>query len=187
MRINFVAIFFLLFSNLQAQCILQNASFEDTPSDAMVPNGWFMCNASTTPDILPGFWGVYQRPSEGRTYVGLITRRNGSFESIGQRIHPKLSKKECYRFSLDLAYSHSYAGYNTPIHLRIYISEDKCQDGELIFDSGPVKNTSWQRKEIQLTPKTNAKYIRIEAYAPTPAEGNILIDRITPIQFCGRV
>ncbi len=184
----FGSIFFvLLFSSVQGQCILENPSFEDTPSDAMVPHGWMMCNPATTPDILPGFWGVNQRPSEGRTYVGLITRGNGTFESIGQRIHPELLPSECYRFTLDLAYSPLYAGYNTPIHLRVYISETKCKEGELIFDSGPVKNTSWKRKEIKFTPKLKSKYIRIEAYSTKPAQGNILIDRISPITICNRV
>lgn len=187
MRFLSLLFFISLHISLFGQCILQNPSFEDTPSDAMVPNGWMMCNQSTTPDILPGFWGVNQRPSEGRTYVGLITRANGTYESIGQRIHPELSNKECYRFTLDLAYSHLYAGYNTPIRLRVYVSKEKCKGGELIFESAPIKNTSWETKEIKFTPKHNSKYIRVEAYSKHPQQGNILIDKISPITLCNRV
>src|SRR5689334_15278944 len=48
---------------------LFNPSFEDTPQDATMPQGWTGCKEGTTPDILPGFWGVYTPPSDGQTYV----------------------------------------------------------------------------------------------------------------------
>ena len=70
---------------LSSQIYLTNASFEGEPQDATVPTGWFACELGTTPDILPGFWGVYSESSEGETYLGLITREDGTFESIGQR------------------------------------------------------------------------------------------------------
>ena len=37
---------------------LENASFEDEPQDATMPQGWRGWKKGTTPDILPGSWGV---------------------------------------------------------------------------------------------------------------------------------
>ncbi|MCB0682774.1 MAG: hypothetical protein KDC32_18010, partial [Saprospiraceae bacterium] len=49
-----------------AQIPFQNPSFEgDEPQDATVPAGWFPCKEGTTPDILPGVWGVHTEPAEG--------------------------------------------------------------------------------------------------------------------------
>ena len=48
------------------QILLDNPSFEGEPKDATTPIGWLECEKGTTPDILPGFWGVYLQPYDGR-------------------------------------------------------------------------------------------------------------------------
>lgn len=169
------------------QTVLQNPSFEDEPSDAIIPFGWFMCSEGTTPDILPGFWGVTQRAREGETFMGIITRPDGTYESIGQRLLPALNKKECYSFYLDMAYSRSYAGYNQPIQLRIYLGSKKCKRDQLIYESEKVNHKNWKNVKVEFTPKTEMKYIIIEAYTPNNSRGNILIDNITSIKSCSRV
>jgi hypothetical protein len=59
----------LLSLSLKAQTIeLFNPSFEEEAQDATTPQGWSACKEGTTPDILPGFWGVYTMPSDGETY-----------------------------------------------------------------------------------------------------------------------
>ncbi|NJK84417.1 MAG: hypothetical protein HC912_12160 [Saprospiraceae bacterium] len=113
----------------QQDIYLSNTSFEGQPDDATIPVGWFACTPSTTPDILPGPWGVYQEATEGDTYMGLITRGDGTFESIGQRLPKAIKAKECYKFSLDLAHSDTYAGYSEPIKLRIWLGQQKCEKG----------------------------------------------------------
>ena len=92
-------ILLLVSSNLSAQTIsLVNPSFEETPQDATMPAGWHSCKQGTTPDILPGFWGVTTEAFDGETYMGLITRENGTWESIEQRLSETLKKGECYTF-----------------------------------------------------------------------------------------
>ena len=68
--------------NLQAQVKIDNSSFEGTPRDAEMPNGWHSCNPGTTPDILPGSWGVVNEASDGNTFMGLITRDNGEWRVL---------------------------------------------------------------------------------------------------------
>ena len=168
---------------------LNNASFEGTPQDATVPAGWFPCELGTTPDILPGYWGVYQEASEGETYVGLITREDGTWESIGQRLSSPLKAKECYAFSIDVAHSNTYASYNKPLKIRIWGGTQKCVKTQLLLETDFIKDTDWEEYEVDFTAKQNLNYILIEAYykdGDFSYRGNVLIDNISPIKKCVR-
>lgn len=173
-----------------AQIQLDNASFEGEPQDATVPVGWFPCAPGTTPDILPGYWGVYNESSEGDTYIGLITRRDGSFESIGQRLPTPLERKECYAFTIDLAHSDTYSGYDGPLNLRIWGGQKKCALDQLLWETiEPIEEEDWATFNIQFIPKKTINYIVIEAFhkeGNLPYEGNILIDNISVIKKCAR-
>ncbi len=173
-----------------AQQQLRNSSFEDEPADATMPMGWFACEDATTPDILPGYWGVYAEANDGDTYVGLITRGNGTFEAIGQRLPEKLEKGGCYEFSLDLAHSDNYSGYNKPVKLRIWLGDKKCQRDQMIFESKTIDNADWESFKVDFKPTSNSKYIFLEAYYQYEQfnhKGNILIDNISVIADCSRV
>jgi len=176
--------------SLKSQIIeLFNPSFEDTPQDATVPQGWTGCKEGTTPDILPGFWGVYIPPSDGQTYVGLITRSNGTWESIGQRLPATLERGTCYDWALDLAHSDTYACYNGPIKLRVWISKLKCQKDQLIYESPLIDHTDWRTYLIKFTPYDDYRYIILEAFhsdKPFEYQGNILIDYLREIRVCDR-
>jgi len=168
---------------------LINSSFEGEPSDATVPQGWMPCKEGTTPDILPGFWGVYNEPSDGDTYVGLITRQNNTWESIGQRLTNTLEKGRCYSWSMDLAHSDTYSGYNNPIRVRIWASKLKCQKDQLIYESVVIEHLDWQTYSFRFTPDSDYRYIMIEAFhseRPFQYKGNVLIDRVRPIQACDK-
>ncbi|MCI5082628.1 MAG: hypothetical protein MRY78_13095 [Saprospiraceae bacterium] len=172
-----------------AQIYLTNASFEGEPEDAKVPVGWFACELGTTPDILPGEWGVYKESSEGETYVGLITREDGTWESIGQRLLKPLKPKNCYTMSMDLAHSDTYSAYNQPIRLRVWGGLRKCGRDQLLFESDIIKHTDWKKYEFQFNAKNFINYIIVEAYyknGPFSHKGNVLVDNISPIKDCIR-
>ncbi len=181
--------FFLMVNFANAQITLQNPSFEDEPADATTPMGWFPCEEGTTPDILPGYWGVYQEANDGDTFVGIITRESGTYESIGQRTSDVMEKGSCYEFSLDLAHSDNYAGYTGALQLRIYIGAKKCKTSQLIFESPVIEDEDWQEFEVEFTPEKNSEYIIIEAFhkdGKFSFKGNILIDNFSPIKICSR-
>ena len=175
---------------LRAQILLQNSSFEGEPQDATTPIGWLECEKGTTPDILPGYWGVYKEPYDGNTYVGLITRSNGTWEAIGQRLKKVLKKGECYSISMQVAYSELYAGYNEPIKLRIWGGDNRCAKTELFAETEVVDHEEWKLYSFKFTPKQNIKYIIFEAYYNTEKKfthsGNILLDNISAIVWCPR-
>jgi hypothetical protein len=176
---------------LPAQIHLVNPSFEgDEPQDATVPAGWHPCKPGTTPDVLPGVWGVFNEPSEGETFVGIITRADGSWESIGQRLPESVGPNECYAITVDLAHSKTYAGYNDPIKLRIWGGRiDKCEKFQLLAESPFVDHADWKTYSFQFVPKEPIHYIVLEAFYSDEHfshQGNILIDNLRPIKVCIR-
>ena len=177
-------------SSLSAQIFLDNASLEGQPQDATVPVGWHACDELTTPDILPGAWGVLTRPANGGTYMGLITRADGTFEQVGQRLNTPLIANECFNFSVKLAHSSTYAGYNLPIKLRIWGGKSRCSKDQLLVETGPIKNEDWEKHTFNFYTKGVYHYIIFEAQIMDGIyfsyNGNILIDEISPIMICHR-
>ncbi len=186
---SWILLFFLWPAFLSAQIYLDNGSFEGRPQDATVPVGWHPCEPETTPDILPGPWGVFEESSEGETFVGLITRIDGTFESIGQRLKKPIKPKECFEFSLDLARSLTYNNYNNPIKLRIWGGRTKCIRDQLLLETEFIDHNDWKTYFVQFFAKKTINYVIIEAHYREGSfahRGNILIDNISPIKECDR-
>lgn len=185
-----VASFFMDLS-LQAQKNIHfnNPSFEGEPADATVPVGWLPCEEGTTPDILPGFWGVYREASEGDTFLGLITRADGTWESITQRLDKTLNKDECFKFSVDLARSPTYNQYNRLIKLRVWGSSYKCDKDQLLLETAIIDHTFWKTYEVNFYAEKPINYIIFEAFYDEGSyqhPGNILLDNLSSIKLCPR-
>ena len=190
-RILFLLILNIITSGAYAQVKLLNASFEGDAQDATMPVNWFSCEPGSTPDILPGPWGVFTEASEGETFMGLISRDDGSIESVGQRLAKPLESGECYSVKVDLAHSATYSSYNRPIQLRIWGCRTKCAKDQIIGESKVIDQEDWETYEFKFTTKTEINYIILEAYylsspgEPSP-KGNILIDNLSAIKPCSR-
>ena len=189
------SIFFsLLLLNFAApvtgQITLNNSSFEGEPQDAIVPMGWQGCEQGSTPDILPGSWGVYNEPSDGETYMGLITRQDGSWESVGQQLSKPIQKGDCYEFGIDLAHSKTYANYNKPVKIQIWGGTKSCSKDVLLGTSKAISHTAWKRYFFRLEPTDDIRYIIIEARSMDGLffsyNGNILLDNISVLKPCYR-
>ncbi len=170
------------------QISLGNPSFESKPGNAAIPDKWVTCVPGSTPDILPGVWGVNKAPQDGMSYLGLITRENGSKESIGQRLSKPLEANTCYTFSVYLARSETYVGYNLPLRLKIWGSKEYCGKDQLLVSTKAIKHTNWEQYEFQIYTKAKVHFLLLEAcLAPgvtIPYRGNILIDELSPIKPC---
>lgn len=167
---------------------MKNASFEGDPGKSIVPKGWVTCIPGSTPDILPGKWNVSKAPQDGFSYLGLITRENGTFESVGQRLETPLESNSCYTFSVYLARSDTYTGYNLPLRLKIWGSKKYCDKEQLLVSTKAIKHTNWEKYEFQIYTKSKVHFLVFEACkAPGITEayrGNILIDNISQIKPC---
>lgn len=170
--------------------VLNNASFEGYPHDAITPDGWESCGYDSTPDILPGPWGVYQKPTDGNTFMGLISREDNTWEMITQELAEPLNSEKCYKFSVSLSRSPAYAGYNQPLRLRIWGGNSPCERKQLLANSPTIDHFEWSEYTFMFSPTENYKYILIECYykEPTmiPYRGNLLIDGMTPFIECDR-
>ena len=188
----FLILIFAFFAQAQDSISIQNASFEgeELGSPGTIPQGWIGCKMGTTPDIMPGVWGVLTPPSHGQGYIGLITREDGSNESIGQRLVTPLASSTCYRFTIDLAHSSKYFGYNLPACIRIWGGIKSCKYEQLLWQSSLINNQNWETHPVQFITKDAYRFITIEAYfAPgvfLKYRGNILIDNISEIISCDR-
>jgi hypothetical protein len=169
---------------------LDNPSFEGVSQDATTPVGWISCGENSTPDILPGFWGVYTAPSDGNTYIGLITREDGSWEAIGQRLRKPLKASECYNFGIDLARSSSYSDYNTPVKLRIWGGSKRCSKEQILAESPIIKHNTWKTYNFEINPTKDYNFFLLEAQCASGIyfsyKGNILIDNCTVFKKCPR-
>jgi hypothetical protein len=173
------------------QIVLRNPGFEGEPHEDQTPAGWFPWGNYTTPDILPGPWEVVTRPFQGRSFVGLTARVEGTWEMLGQELPTTLKKNECYRFSVHLARSTAYAGYNNPVRFRVWGGNAPGDKKQLLADSEPVAHTEWRSYEFYCFPEADYRYLLLEpAYKDGknfPYNGNILIDNFTAISTCHRV
>lgn len=189
MRIIFLFVGLLSVSfNPNSSILLNNPSFEGVPEDARVPDGWHACGSYSTPDILPGPWGVYQEAFHGETFLGLISREDGTWEHIGQRLPQPLKKDECYTFSVKLARSSGYVGYNKALKFRIWGGMKKCEKAQLLGHTVAINHTEWKSYRFDFFTNDAYTNIVIEAYyvGNVPYRGNLLVDACSPFEVCMR-
>jgi outer membrane protein OmpA-like peptidoglycan-associated protein len=205
---------FLMVYNVSAQTDMKpdsihliNASFEDTPKQSSPPMGWTDCGfqGESAPDVHPGnYWEVNKPAFNGKTYVGMVVRNNDTWERISQMLEKPLIGGVCYDFSLYLSSAERYKSgtnnrenlpiitrsdstynFNTPCVLRIWGGNISCGRSELLGESPPIDNYEWKQFFFRLKPKSNYKYIMLEAFFKTPVilpyNGNILMDNASTL------
>lgn len=189
-KLSLIILFICGTNSLTAQIYFDNASFEGNPEDATMPTGWHHCLDGTTPDILPGPWNVIKEAYDGDTYLGLISRENGTWESIEQRLSSPMKKGECYQFNLMLSYTKKYAGYNLPLKLRIWGSASKCGRDQLLAETRFIRHEDWRNYEFDFYPRQDINYVIFEAHFADGVyisyKGNILLDNLSKIEKCDR-
>jgi outer membrane protein OmpA-like peptidoglycan-associated protein len=180
---------------------LVNPSFEDLPKCCEAPTGWYNCGKTdeSPPDIQPGSFQVTKTPSNGQTYLGIVTRDNETWEAVAQRLSRPIEQNKCYDFSLDLCRAELYlslsrttgeeVNYATPAKLRIWGGNGYCDKRELLAETSVIVNTRWLGYNFKLSPKSGSyQFIVLEAYFKTPilfpTNGNILVDNASPIRLC---
>ena len=180
-----------------AQNMLRNGSFEDgMVSMSRVPNHWINGSGvqESPPDLHSAaseFFNVLHLPADGQKYVGMVSRDNFTFESIGQRLRRPLEPGHTYELRLWVSHSETMestsrrtkqpAPYVTPIPFDVFVSNRTVGSPyELIYRSEPVAHTDWIEYKIEFEVEDSYKFIRIGAgMDPSvrgPVNGNVLID-----------
>lgn len=180
---------------------LRNPSFEDMPRNSAAPKGWTDCGfmGESPPDVHPDpqFEFHVSKPAQhGATYLGMVTRENETYESVGQQLTQPLSAEQCYVFSIQLARSEVYlsrsrktnqpSNYVTPIKLMIYGGYSTCDKRELLGQSALVRNYDWEEYRFRLRATAPYTHIVLVAYYKQPSmfpyNGNILLDNAQPLR-----
>lgn len=168
----------------------RNPSFEDVPRASASPKGWHTSTPGSTPDILPGAWGLETTPQDGKTCLGLVTRNDGTAENISQALAEPLKADGCYNFSVYLAHLEKYVGFNAPVRLRVWGSASKGEKGALLATSPLISHSDWRPYTFQFFTTGQVRYLTLEAwYGPGTTfkyNGNILLDNCSPIEKCVR-
>jgi hypothetical protein len=168
----------------------RNPSFEDDPRASASPKGWHTATPGSTPDILPGAWGIENVPQDGKTCVGLVTRSDGTSENIAQALAEALPNGGCYNFSIYLSHLDRYVGFDHPVRLRVWGSATKGEKGTLLDASPLINHSDWRRYSFQFYTSGVIRYLTLEAwYGPGTTfkyNGNILLDNCSPIEKCVR-
>lgn len=189
-KIIFIALILANSNWIFSQITLDNPSFEGETQDATTPGGWHPCELGTTPDILPGYWGVKLEADDGDSYLGLITRKDGTWESVGQRLSEPMKSGNCFSFSLMLANSKDYSGYNKAVKLKIWGGKTSCSKDQLLGESGYINHAEWKSYQFKFFSKMDLNYIIFEAQYMDGIyfyyQGNILLDNCSTIDMCDR-
>lgn len=183
---------------------VKNPSFEGIAGPGQAPNHWSDCGYinETPPDIQPyGGFNVTRPAFNGKTYIGLVTRDNNTWESITQYLSSPLVQGTCYKVSLYACMSPVYisptkknqsvpVNFNKGIVLRLWGSNGRCEKTELLSSiNQAVDHTDWRSYEFELKPTLSTyTHLVIEAYYKTPTlsyyNGNILVDNMSEIVEC---
>ena len=208
---NFLLLLFLLFSplNIGAQDTIRivNGSFEGTPHrgnvfDSTKIEGWIDCgpyhkfHGQSPPDIHPGgFWGNHVPANDGKTYLGLITRQNGTFESVSQKLSKPMLPGKCYSITVQVARAEKIMNlsmitgdtinYDNPVILHIWGGNSLCKNDEILVETGEIKFYHWQTLHLTMKPKHVVEYIIFAAMFKKPLKelygGNLLLDGVSDI------
>lgn len=177
---------------------LTNPSFEDYPRRSHVPAGWVNCGAMTQspPDVHPSMAFEVDKPAHhGATYVGLVARDNGIWESIGQRLPAPLQAGQCYRWQLSAAQSDKYVSMSVAVAriinftdslvLKIWAGNQPCEKAELLAQSEFITSNEWNPVHLHFTPQHTWSYVILEATLPEAntimIHGHVLLDGLGPI------
>ena len=172
--------------------------------------GWTDCGKIYFPKDSPpdvhgmntGFWNVNMMPHQGKTFLGLVTRFDDSFESVSQTLSTPLKAGHCYTLRAYICQVETYQSrtrrssdttenFIVPTTLRIWGGNKVCDRREKLYESEPIQEFQWTSFTFQLKPLQDLSAISIEAYYPRTNHmfpeafnGHLMIDDLSPIMEC---
>lgn len=151
-RVLLLILSLILFLPVISQDYFLNPSFEGSLMQSGGPPDWDTCSEASTPNVQPYLYGVYLPPSDGNTYLGLLTRVNGTIEDAYTTLNIPLSKDSCYKFEIDLAFWEEMGNYPyvDPIFIRIYGTNETCVKDNILWTSPVIENTDWETSEFMI-------------------------------------
>lgn len=179
----------LVFSvNVWTQNYITNPGFEGPDGVEVIPEDWFAgCGVMNTPDTQPGWWNIENKPHEGKSYINLLFKEDGTTESVYQKLAEPLLPDACYLIEIYLAQAcqDSLSGLypynlNHPGDLVIRGSTSYgCSNGQILAKFEQVSNCKWRPyySVFQADSVINYVYLEFEKGASVFLNGSVLIDQ----------
>lgn len=181
--------------SVHAQNLTLNDGFEGSPQQGVPPPGWSNCNdGHSSVDTQPGFFGNNVAPSQGQSYISLVTRQLNPAATVETVWTPlMLQQFHTFTFSIDLSLSQNFHGnfnwtdyyFNAPCVLQIIGFNGSCaapQDQELLWQSDPLTNFAWQTFNVSFSPTvaTLSKLAIRPFFTPSDnyQNGAVLVDNL---------
>lgn len=181
----------------QQPILWNNPSFEDEPAHSHPPRGWYYCDGpgESPPDTHPGgFFGVRQTPYDGRTYLGMVARDNGTTEGVGQRLPNLMVPGQCYVLSYYATRSPTYESisrttgqlelFNMPVMLKLWGGMRNCDKAALLAKSPVVASAEWEKVQLTFQVQQPFTHLFLEVAHVDRGKfynGNALVDQLSPI------
>lgn len=134
-KITFIPVLiFLLWASIPCHAqgpylYFQNPSLEGPRRADFAPPGWIQFS---TPNTQPGFWGITMAPSHGGSFVSMVARNDGSYETIQQILpYPTLPDTYWYYLTLDLAWEPTP---DQPYPIRLEVEFASTVNGTRSYD-----------------------------------------------------
>lgn len=185
-------------AQLMAQCggtslTVLNPSFEGPTAPHVTPPSWDICMPGVTPDTQPGSWGITLPPSNGSSYIGLVSSPSINWiEGAGQTLSAPMIAGTAYNFTIDLAVpatADPATGILVPpncVQLELWGGmsgvNSGCDMSELLWTSASVTNFTWQPYSLTFTPTQNWNHILFLIHSLGCTDGQyLLMDNMSPI------
>lgn len=170
-----------------SQNYITNPGFEGKDGIEVIPADWFAgCGVMNTPDTQPGWWNVENKPAEGKSYIDLLYKEDGTTESVYQKLQTPLDSGACYKIEIYLSQACQDSisnlfpyDLNHPGDLTIRGSETYgCNNGQTCAFFETVSNCHWKKYTAVFHANETINYIYLEFNKGDNdfKNGSILID-----------
>ncbi len=167
--------------------LITNGGFEGPDGIEVVPPEWTAgCGYMNTPDSQPGWYNNYLPPFEGKGYINLLYKSDGSEESVYQELQKTLPAGSCFlidiklaKFCQDSLFGLDPYGLNHPGRLVIRGSESfSCDDGQILAVFDAVENCLWKSYFSVFKAETDIRFIYLEFSSGSSGffNGSIVLD-----------
>ena len=133
----------------------------------------------------------------GEAYINLVTREDGTWEAISQKLKRGLAANQKYyigmyaclskelKSALAINFDNNKLKFGNAVIIRILGGNENCNYYEILSESPPITNESWREYAFVLEPTKRIEWITIEAYYVSddikPYNGNVSIDAVSSI------
>lgn len=174
----------------------RNNQVQIFPDDWLDSNYEFPNRSPATYHLDTLLFGVNKSAKHGGRFISMVTRIEGSYESISQKLDKDLIKNQTYLIGFYCALAERYYSPYPPnehsksfvnaVKINVFLANSNFERDQLIYSSGSNDNFEWKEHVIEFIPDNNFQYIIFEVdfeEGSEPYRGHILLDNVSDIYY----